>query len=131
MKWKPPRERNGNETPIQPSNATVEPVEQKNYLSKLRFDPEADYVLYYIKVRYKNRQFYKIGVTSNNLQKRYGDDHSKIEKILFEQRVIGALKAEKEILERFKEHLFPLAIFRDGNGASEFFDADVLGIDQQ
>lgn len=99
-------------------------------LNRLRRDPEADLTLYYVRFRWNDRSFYKIGVTTNDLRKRFGDDYFKIDKILFEERVIGALSIEKEIKSRFKSRLFPLAILRDGSGFTEFFDVDVLELDK-
>ena len=65
-------------------------------MSGVRRDSEADFTLYYIRVRWNDRRFYKIGVTTNDVRKRFGDDCSKIDKVLFEARVIGARGIEKK-----------------------------------
>lgn len=92
-------------------------------------NPDADLVLYYIRIKHNNRIFYKIGITTNSVSKRYGADYSKIDKIIYEKRVVGAIKIEKNIKEKYRESLFPLAIFNQANGATEIFDKDVLGWD--
>jgi hypothetical protein len=98
--------------------------------TELRKDPEADFLLYYIRVTYNGRKFYKIGVTTTGVANRYREEFSKIDKVLYEERVVGALKAEQDVLADFKKHLFPLGIFRNSNGFTEFFDIDVLGLDR-
>jgi hypothetical protein len=105
------------------------PSSQTSILANLKKDPDADFILYYLKVMYNERSFYKVGVTTSSVEARYRDDFKKITTVLFEERVVGARKAEREIIQEFRDHLFPLAIFRDGNGYSEFFDKDVLELD--
>jgi len=102
--------------------------DRERELSRLRKDTEADFILYYIRIVYNGRRFYKIGVTTTGVAKRFRG--LKIDKILYEARVIGALKFEKEVLMKYREHSFPLGVLKDGNGYTEFFDKDVLGEDR-
>ena len=113
---------------FQKEKVTVIP-KNLNFISSLRLDESADFILYYIRFRYNGRLFYKIGVTTNSLKQRFGDDFNKIDKILFEGRVIGALKVEQDTLEKFKTKIFPLGILKGGSGYTEFFDEDVLLLD--
>lgn len=99
------------------------------FIKSLKEDEEADFLLYYVRVSYNNRRFYKIGVTTTTLKQRFGDEYHKIDKIIFAKRVIGALRVEQEVRESFRDHLFPLGIFRGSSGYTEFFDCDVLHLD--
>ena len=104
-------------------------VAKQKFISSIKLDNEADFILYYIRVIYNKRYFYKIGVTTSSIEARFKEDFKNIDKVIFSERVIGALKAERDILTRFKEDIFPLAVFR--SGASEFFDRDVLNLDDE
>ena len=103
--------------------------DQRSFVSSLEINESADFILYYVRFRYNNRAFYKIGVTTTTLQSRFGDSYRKIDKVLFAERVVGALKVERSVLDGFQEHLFPLGIIKGSSGYTEFFDRDVLGLD--
>jgi len=88
----------------------------------------ADNRLYYFRFIYKGKKYYKIGITSRTLRERYGQEYSKIDKILYDERIDGAMKAEKEIKIKYKNDIFSLAYFNKG-GHTEIFDKDVLKLD--
>lgn len=112
-----------------PNQEWTKQTKQEVVFNNFTINPDADFVLYYIRIKHNNRIFYKIGITTNSVNKRYGGDYSKIDKIIYEKRVVGALKIEKDIKERYRDNLFPLAIFKQANGATEIFDKDVIGLD--
>jgi hypothetical protein len=88
--------------------------------------------LYYIRIDYGKRRkpFYKIGITKRSLKERYqGSEFQKISKILFCEKVVNAVEVERLIKNLFEEHTIPLDYFRNAEGKTEFFDVDVLGID--
>ena len=88
----------------------------------------ADNRLYYFSFRFRNKKYYKIGITSQTLKKRYGKDYEKIEKILYDEKIDGAMRIEKEIKEKYKDYIFPLA-YLNGGGHTETFDKDILQLD--
>ena len=84
--------------------------------------------LYYLKLLFKGKPYYKIGVTLNSVKKRYKvQDFKIIDKILYEKKLTHANKIEKAILKEYNAFLFPLAILSSGH--SEVFDSDVLNLD--
>lgn len=91
-------------------------------------NPNADNRLYYFRFIFKGLKYYKIGITSQTLEKRYSTDYAKIDKILYDKKIDGAIKIESEIKEKFKDAIFPLA-YLNGGGHTETFDKDVLGLD--
>ena len=100
----------------------------EKYIDKLVINENADNRLYYFRFIFRNKKYYKIGITSQSLEERYGKDFVKIDKILFNERIDGAIKIEKEIKLKFKENIFPLA-YLNGGGHTETFDKDVLDLD--
>ncbi len=62
------------------------------------------------------------------MKDRYGNEYNKIEKILYDKRIDGAIRIEKEIKEKFKKDIFPLAYLNNG-GHTETFDKDILDLD--
>lgn len=88
----------------------------------------ADNRFYYFRFIFKGIPYYKIGITSQSLKDRYKKDYKKIEKILYNEKIDGAMKIEKELKERFKESIFPLA-YLNGGGHTEIFDRDILELD--
>jgi hypothetical protein len=106
----------------------------RNNLPGRKIEIGGDVYLYYIRVKYKNREkyFYKIGITQRKLQERYpGKEYQKISKVLFFDRVINAPEIESAIKLQFVNHSIPLDFFRSADGKTEFFDIDVLGLDIQ
>jgi hypothetical protein len=87
----------------------------------------SDNHLYYFKFSFKNKEYYKVGITSNSLENRYGSEFKKIERIIYFKKIDSCLKIERIILKEFKDNLFPLKYFK--SGYSEVFDMDVLGLD--
>ncbi len=98
--------------------------------SDLKFikNENADNRLYYFRFTFKGKKYYKIGITSQTLKDRYGTDYNKIEKILYDEKIDGAMKAEKDIKKQFSDDIFPLA-YLNGGGHTETFDRDVLDLD--
>lgn len=88
----------------------------------------ADNRFYYFKFIFKEKTFYKIGITSQTLKERYGSDYSKIDKILYDKKIDGAIQTEKRLKEQFKDDIYPLA-YLNGGGHTETFDRDILELD--
>lgn len=91
-------------------------------------NPNADNRLYYFRFTFKNKKYYKIGITSQTLKDRYGNEYKKIEKILYDKKIDSAIRIEKELKEKFKGDIFPLAFLNNG-GHTETFDKDILKLD--
>lgn len=85
--------------------------------------------LYYLRLLFKGRKYYKIGVTLSSVNERYkSKDFNYIDKILYDKKITHANTIEKQILQNYKHHLFPLAILSSGH--TEVFDIDVLELDK-
>jgi len=111
--------------------ATVNSINHiKNFEEKygIRRNIDADNIFYYFSFVYKDNKYYKLGITSQTLQERYGKDYFKINKILYNEKIDSAIRIEKELKQNFKEDIFPLKFFNDG-GHTEIFDRDILEID--
>jgi len=87
---------------------------------------EADNVLYYLRISYKNRYYYKIGVTTNSVEERYKGIEGEY-KILYEKRLINAKKIESQIKNDFIDDNFKLALL--GTSGTEIYDRDILNLD--
>jgi hypothetical protein len=85
--------------------------------------------LYYLRLLYRGRKYYKIGVTLRDISSRYTQqDQQYIEKVLYEKKLTHANTIEQKILKDFHNHIFPLAILSSGH--SEVFDYDILELDE-
>jgi len=105
--------------PIKPiSKITDDFVKNKN----------ADNRLYYFRFIFKNKKYYKLGITSQTLKERYGSNYKKIDKVLYDEKIDNAIKIEKDLKKRFSNEIFPLKYFNDG-GHTEIFDSDILDLD--
>ena len=102
------------------------------YTSKIIDDfvknKNADNRLYYFRFIFKNKKYYKLGITSQTLRERYGSDFKKIDRILYDEKIDNAIKIEKDLKSRFSNEIFPLIYFNDG-GHTEIFDSDILNLD--
>lgn len=88
-------------------------------------------ILYYIRFQFKDKYYYKIGITNNTIEKRFG---KKIEgsKILLEKVFLFgylAYEEEQKILEKHKKYKYVGDSFLPG-GNTELFTTDVLKLDQ-
>ena len=84
--------------------------------------------LYYLRLRFKGKAYYKVGVTLRDVKSRYTKkDLQFIEKIIYEKKLTHANTIEQKILKDYQNSIFPLAILSSGH--SEVFDYDVLGLD--
>lgn len=95
------------------------------------FNIDLPAILYYLKIEHKNRFYYKIGITNNDVQSRFRNKAlAKIVdyiEIHFEKGK-EALVIEQYILKKYKNHINPNElILKDGN--TEIFCSDVLGFD--
>lgn len=85
-------------------------------------------ILYYLRLNFKGRKYYKIGVTLKSVKERYSNkDFEIIEKILYEKRLTFANTIERQIIKKFEDKIFPLSIL--SSGESEIFDEDILKLD--
>ena len=87
-------------------------------------------ILYYIKVTYKERVYWKIGITNESVRKRFaGDTHVKID-VVWEHEYAHRVEAravEFELLTLFKDKLVKNANVLRSGGNSELFSEDILG----
>ncbi|PLY08351.1 MAG: hypothetical protein C0625_01830 [Arcobacter sp.] len=97
-------------------------------VSNFVINKNADNRLYYFRFIFKGQTFYKIGITSQTLKNRYSSEYSKIDKVLYDEKIDEAIKVEKDLKKRFKADIFPLA-YLNGGGHTETFDRDILGLD--
>ena len=91
-----------------------------------------DTILYYLRLIYPGREkpLYKIGITRRSVEERYpGQEFKKIDKVLFSEFILEAEEIESDIKKLYSIHAVPVALFKDNSGKTEFFDVDILGID--
>ena len=88
----------------------------------------ADNRLYYFRFKFKDKIYYKLGITSQTLKKRYGSEYYKIDKVLYDEKIDSAIKTEQELKLKYKDDIFPLKYFND-SGHTEIFDRDILDLD--
>jgi len=103
---------------------------QNNITNAFVKNINADNRLYYFRFLFKNKVYYKLGITSQTLKERYGSEYTKIDKILYDEKIDGAIKIEKELKLKYKDDIFPLKYFNDG-GHTEIFDKDILNLDKK
>lgn len=97
--------------------------------------------VYYVKFRFGSDEFYKVGFTTKtSVSERFSyankSDFKNITKVMLFSYQEDAWNIEQDLLDHFKKHLAfgkysndptkPLA----GNGQSELFKIDVLGLDE-
>mgnify|MGYP005988811355 CR=1 FL=1 len=110
------------------SKYDITPLDSFKKKYKIIENENSDNYLYYFKFIFKNKTYFKVGITSTSLKKRYGKEHEKINEILYCKKIDACIKTEKKILNEFKDDLFPLKYFN--SGYSEVFDKDVLQLDK-
>ncbi|WP_418640591.1 hypothetical protein [Sulfurimonas sp. ST-27] len=103
-------------------------IKQESLIQKLVINPNADHIFYYLKILYKNKAYYKIGITRHSVKDRYSSRNDRYI-ILYEQRVDGAIKFEEMLKQKFKKDLFHLALL--GTKGTEIFDKDILCLDNE
>lgn len=91
-------------------------------------------IMYYIKVEYRQKTYYKIGITNFTVEKRFaGKDLKKITilKIWKYKKGSVALKKEQGVLKRYRKYRYKgnVKIFKKG-GNTELFTRDVLELDR-
>jgi len=107
---------------------SIQKKEKHNIVDKFIKNSNADNRLYYFRFIFKNKVYYKLGITSQTLKERYGSEYKKIDKILYDEKIDSAIKIEKELKNQYKDDIFPLKYFNDG-GHTEIFDKDILNLD--
>ncbi len=110
--------------------------------------------LYYLRLKSGYTYYYKIGITKNDIETRFGhfgvisrvdkiffnpldskysyhlsDIHPLIDKVFFDQRMKNAKEIERLILKAFREDLAGDRDLLGGNGHTEVFARDVLRFD--
>ncbi len=96
------------------------------------FDPTKPAILYYVKDILAG--LYKIGITNNSLEKRFEGKIKKLKIIKTWDYTIGldARDQEKRLHQKYKEYRLineNWVTKRGSNGATEFFDRDILNLD--
>jgi hypothetical protein len=105
------------------------PTNNSNILERYNPIEGGETTLYYLRLLYRGRKYYKIGVTLRDISSRYTQqDQQYIEKVLYEKKLTHANTIEQKILKDFHNHIFPLAILSSGH--SEVFDYDILELDE-
>jgi ribosomal protein L44E len=102
------------------------------YCAEYGFDKSKPAILYYLKVTYQDKTYYKIGITNRTIRERFSvEDLQKIEVLKTWKYKKGedAYKREQEILNKFDEFRYKgnEQILESGN--TELFIKDVLGLD--
>jgi len=107
---------------------SIQKKEKHNIVDKFIKNSNADNRLYYFRFIFKNKVYYKLGITSQTLKERYGSEYKKIDKILYDEKIDSAIKIEKKLKNEYKDDIFPLKYFND-SGHTEIFDRDILNLD--
>ena len=96
------------------------------------FDPEQPGYLYYCKLKYKEKYYYKVGVTNKTPLDRLKAINKNALLIWQEAFLWGeyAWQKEKEILRKYKRYLLKDSDMPVKSGWSEFFTKDVLNKDR-
>lgn len=97
---------------------------------KIVKNDNADNRFYYFRFVFQNKKYYKLGITSQTLQERYGGEYLKIDKVLYDKKIDGAIKLEKLIKKEYQNNIFPLKFFND-SGHTEIFSDDILKLDDE
>lgn len=97
------------------------------------FDQSKPGTLYYLRITSGDQKYWKIGITNQNLMKRYRkkEDREIITPLFaftFESGT-AARKAEQGILKMYSEYLVPDLKILKGHGNTEIFFRDVLQLD--
>ena len=71
---------------------------------------------------------YKVGITVNDVEKRYAGQQNKYE-ILFEKRIANARQIENEVIKFYKQYITDEPLLK--TKGSEIFDRDVLKLDME
>ncbi len=83
-------------------------------------------ILYYLKLKNKfGKTRYKVGVTLNNVQKRYSNQYKY--EILYEKKLTHANTIEKNILKEFSHLITDESLL--GTNGTEIFNEDILRLD--
>ncbi len=92
------------------------------------FKKENPAILYYLK--HTKSGYYKSGITNGTLKDRFGKKVNQFEIINIKDFSLGkdAYLEEQEILKKYDNHRITFDDFA-GNGGTEFFDKDILGLD--
>jgi len=90
-------------------------------------------ILYYLRVEYRNKTYYKIGITNRSINDRF--NNSDLEKITIlktwkHKRGFTSYKKEQAILKKYSEYRYrgKTKVLQSG-GNTELFTKDVLGLD--
>jgi len=89
-------------------------------------------ILYYIRIEKDGDIVYKIGITNNNVKKRFQDEYKYITEIMIKEYKTGqeALDMEQSILRDYSYAKYQgEAILRSGN--TEMFNYDILNLDEE
>ena len=95
------------------------------------FNPGKPAILYYIKISHLDNIFYKIGVTNRTIEERFSLDKEKVIEILniiHYETGLEAKEAEKEILNKYKEHRVFKKNFLKSGGNTELFNIDIFSL---
>lgn len=102
---------------------------EKNLLANR--DPNESCMLYYLTLDYKGHLFWKIGITTRDLERRYHLLHKDNVKLINAESVnstIGnAINAESRIIKEFEDHLeYRGHILQHSKGGTETFSCDIF-----
>ena len=102
---------------------------EKNILANR--DPDDFCLLYYLKLEYKGHFFWKIGITTRDVEQRYHllhrDNVTIIDTQILETTISKAINAENNFIREYKEYLeYRGHILKHAKGGTETFSIDVL-----
>ena len=88
-------------------------------------------LLYYLKLKYKGHFFWKIGITTRDVEQRYHllhrDNVTIIDTQILETTIGKAINAENDFIREYKEYLeYRGHILKNAKGGTETFSIDVL-----
>lgn len=94
-------------------------------------DPESPCILYYIKFKFENTVFYKIGITTLSTKQRFRKAQqyniTLVEENQIETTLGSAIKAEQAILSEYYEYRFDAnGILKDIGGGTECFSTNIM-----
>lgn len=102
---------------------------EKNILANR--DPDDFCLLYYLKLEYKGYLFWKIGITTRDVEQRYHllhrDNVTIIDTQILETTIGKAINAENNFIREYEEYLeYRGHILKHAKGGTETFSIDVL-----
>jgi len=88
-------------------------------------NPNTNNRSYYFRFIFKNKIYYKPGITSQTLKDRYGSEYKKTYKILYNGKIDSAIRIARELKNKCENGIFLLKYLNDGRH-TEIFNKDII-----